>query len=199
MKLIVGLGNPGEKFRYTRHNVGFMVADKLVKDKLPLKTSLKAWKREEKYVAEICKIDDTVILKPQTFMNIAGLSVSRVANFYKIESENIWVIHDDIDLPLGKIRIRKGGASAGHRGIDSMIRELGNSDFVRFRLGIGRGKLDIPHTADHNLHRRDVEKFVVSPFRDNEGGEVKHLIKRAVEAVEIALDKGFDKAMNRFN
>lgn len=199
MKLIVGLGNPGGKFEYTRHNVGFMVAERFVKDRLPLAPSLTAWKKEEKFASEICKLDDCIVMKPQTYMNRSGASVVMVLNYFKIEPSDIWVVHDDIDLPLGKIRIRRGGASAGHHGIDSIIRNLHRDDFVRFRLGIGRGKLDKPHTADHNLHRHAVEKFVVSPFRENEGGEVKKLIKNAVTALEIAMEKEIEKAMNRFN
>ncbi len=199
MRLIVGLGNPGSKFEYTRHNIGFMVVERLVKDRFSLLPSLKVWKKEEKFLSEVCKADDYIVSKPQTYMNLAGLAVAKIANFYKVNTSDILVVHDDIDLPIGKIRIRVGGASAGHHGIDSIIKNLGSSDFVRIRLGIGRGKLDKPHGEGHNLHRHEVEKFVVSPFRDNEGGEVKKLIKNAVEAVEIALDKGIEKAMNRFN
>lgn len=200
MKLIVGLGNPGTKFEYTRHNIGFMVVERLVKNRLSLFPSLKAWKEESRFDAEVCKIDGTIVIKPQTYMNLAGMAVFKVVNFYKINISDIWVVHDDIDLPLGKIRIRKGGASAGHHGIDSIIKELGGkTEFVRFRLGIGRGKLDKPHGENHNLHRHEVEKFVVSLFKDNEAGGVKHLIKNTVSALEIALDKGIDKAMNRFN
>lgn len=199
MKLVVGLGNPGEKFKYTRHNIGFMVVERLVKDKLSLLPSLTAWKKDEKMAAEICKLDDCLIIKPQTYMNLAGLAVVRLAHFYKIAKDDIWVVHDDIDLPLGKIRIRRGGASAGHHGIESIIKELGTSEFVRFRLGIGRGKLDIPKSADINLHRREIEKYVLSIFRDNEGGAVKNLVKNAVEALEIAINKGMEAAINRFN
>ncbi|MBI4067266.1 aminoacyl-tRNA hydrolase [Candidatus Gottesmanbacteria bacterium] len=206
MRLIVGLGNPGEKFQYTRHNIGFMVVERLVKNKLSLLPSLKAWKKDEKFNCEVCKLpaspsgrDDLLVIKPSTYMNLSGMSVAKMAQFYKINTPDVWVVHDDIDLPLGKIRIRKGGASAGHHGIESIIKYLGSSDFMRFRLGIGKGKLDKPHTADHNLHRHEVEQFVVSPFRDSEGGEVKKIIKNAVEALEIALDKGLEKAMNRFN
>lgn len=199
MKLIVGLGNPGGKFEYTRHNIGFMVVERLVKDKFSLLPSLKAWKMEKQYPAQLCKKDDLIVMKPLSFMNLSGLAVKRVMDFYKIKIDSLWVIHDDIDLPIGKIRIRKGGASAGHHGIDSIIKNLNDDDFVRFRLGIGRGKLDKPRGEGHNLHRHEVEKFVVSPFRDNEGGEVKKLIKNAVEALEITLDKGIEKAMNRFN
>ncbi len=199
LKLIVGLGNPGSKFQYTRHNIGFMVVERLVKDKLSLLPSLKAWKKDEKFLSEICKADEFIVVKPQAFMNISGMAVSRIANFYKIDVSDIWVIHDDIDLPLGKIRIRKGGASAGHHGIDSIMRTLGKSEFVRFRLGVGRGKLNINRSTGHNLHRRDVEKFVISLFHETEAGEVKHLIKNTVTAIEIALDKGIEAAMNRFN
>lgn len=206
MKLIVGLGNPGDKYIFTRHNIGFMVVEKLVKDKLSLSASLKAWKKEEKFLSEVCKTpaspqggDDFIAIKPQTYMNLAGLAVVKIANFYKIVTSDIWVIHDDLDLPLGKIRLRKGGASAGHHGIDSIIQNLGTSNFIRFRLGIGRGKLDKPHTADHNLHRRGVEKFVVSLFKEDEASEVKHLIKNSAVALDLALKKGIEAAMNRFN
>lgn len=199
MKLIIGLGNPGSKFEQTRHNIGFTVIDKLVKSRLSLLSSLKAWKKSEKFKAEICKLDDCLVVKPQTYMNLSGLSVSSLASFYKVHPEDVWVVHDDIDLPLGMIRIRKGGASAGHHGIESILKEWGESEFFRFRLGIGKGKLDTHKTMDKNIHRQDIEKFVIAPFKDSEAGEVKKLIKRAVEAIEIALDKGIDKAMNRFN
>lgn len=199
MKLIVGLGNPGDKFQYTRHNIGFMVADKLVKDRLPLAPSINAWKDEQKFEGQICRLNDCIVLKPQTFMNSSGMAVCYTINYFKIKPEDVWVIHDDIDLPLGKVRIRRGGASAGHHGIDSIMKNLHYENFIRFRLGIGRGKLEIKRTADQNLHRRGVEKYVLSLFRDNEAGEVKKLIKNAVEALELALDKGIEKAMNRFN
>ncbi|MBM3283412.1 aminoacyl-tRNA hydrolase [Candidatus Gottesmanbacteria bacterium] len=199
MRLIVGLGNPKEKFQYTRHNIGFMVVEKFVKELLPLSRTLSAWKKEEKLAAEVCKIDDLIVVKPQTYMNLTGLSVRRLVDFYKIATSDIWVVHDDIDLPLGKVRIRCGGASAGHHGVDSIIRELKTADFIRFRLGIGKGKLDIFHTADKNLHRREIKRYVLSPFRVGEGGEVKNLVKKAAKALELAVDKGIQKAMNRFN
>ena len=200
MKLIVGLGNPDEKYKYTRHNVGFMVVEKLAKNLLPVVKSEKAWVGEKKFTAEICKINDQLILvKPHTYMNRSGIAVLSLINLYKISPSNLWVIHDDIDLPLGKIRIRIGGGSAGHNGVESIINNLHFSEFPRFRLGVGKGKLDIRHTADHNLHRREVEKYVLTPFRDNEGSGVKHLIKKATETLSIALSKGIEVAMNRFN
>ncbi|OGG26062.1 aminoacyl-tRNA hydrolase [Candidatus Gottesmanbacteria bacterium RIFCSPLOWO2_01_FULL_39_12b] len=200
MKLIVGLGNPDEKYKYTRHNIGFMVIEKLAKDLLPVGKSETGWSGEKKYTAEICKVGDKLVLvKPHTYMNRSGIAVLSILNFYKISINDLWVIHDDIDLPLGKIRIRRGGSSAGHNGVDSIIKNLHTDNFVRFRLGVGRGKLNIQHSGDYNLHRREIEKFVLSPFKDNEAGEVKKIIKRNVEALEIAINKGIASAMNRFN
>lgn len=200
IKLIVGLGNLDKKFQSTRHNIGFMIVEKLAKELLPVEKSEKGWIDEKKFSAQICKADQSLILaKPYTYMNRSGMAVLALVNFYKISPSNIWVVHDDIDLPLGKIRIRRGGSSAGHNGVESIINTLHFSDFIRFRLGIGKGKLNIQHTADHNLSRRMIEKYVLSPFRQNEAGEVKKMIKRSVEALKIALQKDLEKAMNRFN
>lgn len=200
MKLIVGLGNPGGKYTSTRHNIGFMVVDQLVKNELSLSETLKAWKKEDKFSSLVSKLgNDVFVIKPQTYMNLAGKAVASFANFYKIPTHDIYVVHDDIDLPIGKIRIRRGGASAGHHGIDSIITELGDSEFFRFRLGIGRGKLDKPHTMDQNLSRQEVEKYVVSPFHDSEVSDLKKLLKKAAEALKIALKKDIFSAMNQFN
>lgn len=200
MKLIVGLGNFDEKYTYTRHNIGFMVVEKLNKELLPLAKSEKAWRKEIKFTSAISKINNELLLvKPHTYMNRSGFAVQGIMQFYKITLADVWVVHDDIDLPLGKIRIRRGGGSGGHNGVESIIAQLGSPDFLRFRLGIGRGKLDLPHTADHNLHRQDIEKFVLAPFRENEAGDVKKLIKNAVTAITTTLDKGIEATMNRFN
>lgn len=199
MRLIVGLGNPGGKYLSTRHNIGFMVTEKFVKDRLSLYPSLKAWKKDDNFHALWCKIEDTIVCKPQTFMNLSGVAVAALARLYKIKPIDTWVIHDDIDLPLGKVRIRTGGGSAGHRGIESIINSLGSGDFIRFRLGIGRGKLEVIRHTDINIPRQNIEKYVVSPFTDHEAGDVKKLIKHAGEALEIAMTEGIEKAMNRFN
>lgn len=197
MLLIVGLGNPGTKYDSTRHNIGFMVVDQVVKD---LAEVDKTWHLDKDVNAYVYKTGDLVFVKPQTFMNASGFAVSKLVQFYKIEVSHIWVIHDDIDLPLGKIRIRAGGASAGHHGIESILRALsGKDEFVRFRLGVGRGKLEEKKHSDQNLGRHAVEKYVVSRFTTHEEGEVRKLIKHAAKAVEIAFHKGFDQAMNQFN
>ncbi|MEK7165267.1 MAG: aminoacyl-tRNA hydrolase [Patescibacteria group bacterium] len=196
MLLIVGLGNPGPKYASTRHNIGCMVVDHVLKDTLTLG---KSWGEDADRKALVCKKGDLVFAKPLTFMNGSGFAVKKLSDFYKIKPEDIWVVQDDIDLPLGKIRLRVGGGSAGHHGIESIMRELGNDTFVRFRLGVGRGKLEIQKGASQNLHRRSVEKYVVSPFTDHEAGAVRKLIKHAAEAMELALHKGLDVAMNQYN
>lgn len=196
MKLIVGLGNPGEKYKDTRHNVGFMVVDKLAHE---LGGSDIQWESIAKLGALVAKAGEVVLMKPETYMNGSGVAVKKVASFYKISPEDIWVIHDDLDLPLGKIRIRVGGASAGHHGIDSVIQELGNDKFVRIRLGIGKGKSGSSVVADRQLHQSSVIRFVLSRFGQSEAGEFKHLVQHGVEAVRVGLFKGVDRAMNRFN
>jgi peptidyl-tRNA hydrolase, PTH1 family len=196
MKLIVGLGNPGEKYQDTRHNVGFMVVDKLAHE---LGGSDITWKRHEKFKAYVAQSGEAMLAKPDTFMNGSGVAVKSLADFYKMVPEDIWVVHDDLDLPLGKIRIRVGGGSAGHHGIDSIIKELGNDKFVRVRLGIGRGKSGSGIVADRMLPQSSVVRFVLSRFGRSEAGDLKHLVAHGVEAVRVALFKGLDRAMNRFN
>lgn len=196
MKLIVGLGNPGDKYANTRHNIGFMVVEHLAHELG--KTSLE-WKEEPKFHAVIARDADVLLLKPTTFMNASGVAVSSVANYYHIPASDIWVIHDDLDLPIGKIRIRTGGSSAGHNGIESIMRELKTDVFTRFRLGIGRGMEGEKKSSNKNFKRRFVIDFVLSKFRSGEAGELKHMVKHGAEAVRIALLQGLDRAMNRFN
>lgn len=196
MKLIVGLGNPGDKYKDTRHNVGFMVVDKLAHE---LGGADAVWETSQKLVAEMAKTGEVVLAKPTTFMNASGVAVRKIIDFYKMKPEDVWVIHDDLDLPLGKIRIRVGGASAGHHGIDSIIKELGSDKFVRVRLGIGKVKSGGTVAADRQLHQSSVIRFVLSKFGRSEAGEFKHLVAHGVEAVRVGLFKGIDRAMNRFN
>lgn len=196
MKLIVGLGNPGHEYRDTRHNIGYMVADKLAKE---LGAEAMSWQSFGDGLALIAKAGDVILLKPLTFMNASGTAVAKAVRFYKIEPSDVWIIHDDIDLPLGKVRIRQGGGSGGHNGIESVIQELGSDAFLRMRLGIGRGKTAAAKHTDRNLHHRSVIDFVLSRFRESEAGEMRKLIKYGVDAVRLALRKGTDKAMNRFN
>lgn len=181
MKLIVGLGNPGESYDGTRHNIGFMVVDKLAHE---LGNQVK-WTEDRKKKVMTARAGEVLLVKPQTFMNASGLAVKKLVDFYKLTPDDVWVIHDDLDLPLGKIRIREKGASAGHNGVANIITHLGTDAFVRFRLGIGRGK--------------NVIDFVLSRFTQSEAGEMRKLIKYGAEAVRMALGEGTDKAMNFYN
>jgi len=191
MKLIVGLGNPGERYQNTRHNLGFMVVDAIARKFSIFNFQFSI---DKKASAEILKTefaDKKIILaKPLTFMNASGKAVAKLASNFKLQTSSIWVVHDDVDLPLGKIKIRFGGGSAGHRGVESIIKELGTDDFVRFRLGIGH-----PGREGDNT----VEKYVLREFDINEQSEVKKIIKKTVKAVKIALEKGLERVMNEFN
>lgn len=208
MKLIVGLGNPGSEYQDTRHNIGFMTIDKLAKE---LTSEVVSWKEHGTGNALVARVGEVLLVKPITFMNNSGIAVSSIMRYYKLNPSDVWIIHDDMDLPIGKIRIRSKGSSGGHRGIDSIIKELKTDTFVRFRLGIGRGKLfskgdndttDIEKgnagRAQHQRHKWDIS-FVLSRFTQGEAGTLKHLIKNGTNAVRIALSEGIDKAMLRFN
>lgn len=196
MKLIVGLGNPGDKYTQTRHNIGFMVVDRLAHE---IGATTLLWKEEEKHKALVAKVGEIMLVKPLTFMNNVGISIKSLVDYYHVSLDDIWIIHDDIDLPIGKIRIRAVGGSAGHHGIDSIMQHLKSDKFMRFRLGIGRGTRSTGPAIDKNLHHRRVIDFVLSRFRQNEAGDLKHLVQHGTEAVRIALGKGIDKAMNHFN
>lgn len=131
-KLIVGLGNPGNEYADTRHNIGFMVLNELAKQEGV------EFRLANEHKAEIAELSGGILLKPQTFMNLSGQSVASYANYFKIKPENIWIISDDLDLPLGQIRVRDTGSSGGHNGLKSIISSLGTEDFYRVRLGISQ-------------------------------------------------------------
>jgi PTH1 family peptidyl-tRNA hydrolase len=196
MKLIVGLGNPGAEYEVTRHNIGFMVVEKLARE-LTLETVV--WQEDKKHRALVARAADILLVKPLTFMNKSGDAVSALLSFYKLDVSDLWIIHDDIDLPPGKIRIRENGASGGHNGVDSIIKAVGSDAFVRFRLGVGRGNEHEQTEFDTHTKHRSVISFVLSRFHEGEAGTMKHLIKRGSEAVRTALTEGVDKAMNQFN
>lgn len=200
MILIVGLGNHEEKYQNTRHNIGFMVVDKLLSSLTPVG---KTFSEKKEFKASIAKLrwkeKEILLLKPLTYMNNSGWAVVKVAAFYKIQPSDIWVVHDDIDLPLEKLRIRRGGASGGHHGIESIIAKLGTDQFVRFRLGVGKGMLDIHRPENKNLHRREVEKRVLSPFTEEEAGDVRKIIKRTDLALRYGILYGLEKTMNKYH
>lgn len=156
MKLIVGLGNPGEKYSKQRHNVGFMILDQLAKEE-----NL-SWEDNSKLKSKMVKLKDTVLMKPQTFMNNSGDAVSLVSNFYKISPEDITVIHDDVDLPFGKYKKQFGAGAAGHHGVEDIILKLGTKEFNRDRIGIDR-------PSNPNI---PVDEYVLMDFSDKEVDEL---------------------------
>lgn len=183
--MIIGLGNPGRKFREDRHNIGFMVLDRFSKkvgesfskvkfDALLTKVS---YKGEKLYLA-----------KPQVYMNNSGSSVAQLKRYYRIPNTNFLVIYDDLDLPLGYLRLRPQGGSGGHNGMMSIINQLGFQDFPRMRLGIGRppGKME-------------PAAYVLQAFSEEDNPLVDIVLNRAVECVETFISEGLECAMNRFN
>lgn len=197
MKLIVGLGNPGEKFNGTRHNLGFEVVDRFARNMVD-----GIWLMDKKLNAEIIKLNykpqtinhELVLVRPLTFMNLSGDAVSKIVNYFKVASEDILIVHDELDLPLGKIKIRLGGAAAGHHGVEDIIKKLGTDKFGRLRLGIGNPKT---REAEHN--HISVDSFVVAKFNEHEVSDVKHLIKQGLKALGIYLDEGLEVAQRQFN
>ncbi len=187
MILIVGLGNPGEKHESSRHNVGFMVVNNFLKKLTSVKESV--WQKNAKFNSLISKVDNEMILvKPLSYMNASGAVVAKIMKFYKIPSLGLYIIHDDLDLPLGKIKISYGHGSAGHKGVESIIQEIGSNNFVRIRVGIGSDK-----------KVSNPEKYVLSNFEEKEGSKVSHMVKKATEAIEAILKQGIEKAANRYN
>ncbi|MFA5128881.1 MAG: aminoacyl-tRNA hydrolase [Patescibacteria group bacterium] len=190
MKIIVGLGNPGEKYENTRHNAGFFIIENLKLEN----ENFSGWKLNKKFNAEISegKIGGgkIVLLKPLTFMNNSGQTVAAAAHFYKIKPDNILVIHDDIDLPLGKIRVKKDGSSGGHRGVESIITALNSENFSRLKIGVG------PKERPKNF---DAANFVLKKFSKSEEKTAGDITKKATEAVAMILAEGVSAAMNKFN
>ncbi len=184
MKIIVGLGNPGQEYGATRHNVGFMTVDKLAE-----KWSITTWReRYNGLVAEYRGEETVLLVKPQTYMNLSGRAIVPLVNFYKVQFNEITVIYDDLDLPAGRLRLRLKGGSGGHRGIESMLYELGNDDFNRVRIGIGRPP-----------QGWETANYVLGRFNSEEAPVISEAIDQAASAVECILQEGFTKAMNKFN
>ena len=183
MVLVVGLGNPGKKYVGNRHNVGFMVAEKLLSEQsLP--------DPRDKFSGAFSKGaafgGDVAVLMPRTFMNLSGDSVQPACAFLKIEPKDVVVVHDELDLPFGEVRLKLGGGHAGHNGLRSIIQRLGTPDFVRVRVGVGRPPAGFAG---------DVADFVLSDFTASERAELPKLIEKALTAVERVARDGVQKAM----
>ena len=186
MKLVVGLGNPGERYEGTRHNVGFLVADSLhQRSDRPSPFS----PRFDGLVSRIrLEGEEVVVLKPQTFMNRSGRSVSRAASWFDIPPEEVLVVHDDLDLAFGTVRVKVGGGSGGHRGLESCFVELGSREFARVRVGIGR---PAPES--------DATDYVLERFDEEQRGNLADVVSLAADAARMTIGAGAAAAMNRFN
>jgi PTH1 family peptidyl-tRNA hydrolase len=183
--LIIGLGNPGREYKDNRHNIGFMLIDRLAVrlDARGLKLQSKAIVTSGLYEGR-----KLILAKPQTYMNLSGQSVQGLLNFYKIPPENLMVAHDDLDLPLGTIRIRPSGGAGGQKGMASTIERLGTKDFPRLRLGIGRPP-----------GRMDAAAYVLQDFSRADMLIVSETLDRAADAVLTFVTAGLNAAMNKFN
>ncbi|MBA3961401.1 MAG: aminoacyl-tRNA hydrolase [Chthoniobacterales bacterium] len=180
MRLVAGLGNPGREYQRTRHNVGFMVVDRLAADrKLP-------WKYSEKWGAAWGK-SEAIFVKPATFMNRSGEPLSAIANFYKITAAEILVVLDDLALPLGRLRLRAHGSSGGHNGLESIFQHFGTESIPRLRVGIGAAPVE------------GAVDYVLGRFFEEEKKLLDETLVRTAAAVNCAIDNGVFAAMNQFN
>ena len=184
MKLVVGLGNPGNQYLRTRHNVGFLAIDQiaLACGSLTWKTGFKG-----RYAKTRISNEDVILLKPETFMNLSGESVRALIDFYHIIPADILIIYDDVDLPPGTVRIRESGSSGGHNGMKSIIAHIGTSDFKRIRIGIGKDSLR--PTADH----------VLSNFTADESLLIQQALNVSSSAISTWMSQPFEIVMNRYN
>ena len=192
MKLIIGLGNPGRIYANNRHNVGFACLNHFAKSQ-----GIRFDKKQCKARIGIGEVVDSkvVLARPQTYINLSGQSVGLLIKKFAINLNDLLVIHDELDLPLGKIRIRHGGGSGGHKGVDSIISCLKNQDFLRIRVGIGR-----PNTTDNTeINEVDIITYVLSDFTPEEKQIVTQVIPRVSEATYCLLTEGPAAAMNKYN
>lgn len=184
--IVAFLGNPGLKYNGTRHNAGFMAADAMEK-----KLGVSINKMRFKALTQTADIGGkkVLLMKPQTYMNLSGDAIVQAANFYKVPPERVIVVSDETALPIGRLRIRRGGSAGGHNGLKSVIARLGTDQFPRIRLGVG----DKPH-PDY-----DMADWVLSAFKGQDAADMELVTKKAADAVECYITEGADRAMNRFN
>lgn len=185
MKLIAGLGNPGDKYSNTRHNIGFMVIDAL-----GARYGIRVVNNKKKSLtgSGIVAEEKVMMTKPQTFMNLTGEALGPLFSFLDIEIEDVIVVHDDLDLDFGRIKIKAGGGHGGHNGIRSIIPHIGGKDFIRVRVGIGKPPKGW-----------DISNYVLNQFSSEEKKDLDDLLERAADAVETIISVGHLKAMNAFN
>ena len=186
---MVGLGNPGSKYEFTRHNIGFRIVDNLVRD---METEFKKIKSYYSLVSRgMINNHKVMLVKPQTFMNLSGRAVNRVVSYYKIPLQDLLIVYDDLNLELGKIRIRKRGSAGGHKGMESIMQYLNSEDIPRLRIGIGN-----PSSVNFNF---DYVSYVLSNFNNNEKDKIEEVIQLSTEAIKTIIEDNFEKAMRKYN
>ncbi len=185
MHVIAGLGNPGRNYKDTRHNAGFMVIDYMARQN---GIKVRSFKYKARTGTGRIDREKILLLKPRTYMNLSGISVEECLKGQKVEPARLVVIHDDMDLPAGRIKVKAGGGSGGHKGIDSIIKYLGTDEFARVRFGIGK-PVDKEETVD----------YVLSPFSPSEREELENALEKGARAALCVVFEGADAAMNKFN
>lgn len=198
MKLIVGLGNPGAKYKNNRHNIGFMVVDIFA-----IEEGL-SWKYSRDWMCHFCKTRNFILIKPSTYMNESGESAKVVVDYFSIENDDVLAIHDELDIEFGKIRLSFNGSSAGHHGVESVNRGLGTQDFARLRVGIDSPRRVSDEAGRPSQKATDgksisAERYVLEDFSDKEKRGLPEVIAKCEEAIKSYLDDGIEATMNRFN
>ncbi len=185
MFLIVGLGNPGARYDKTRHNVGFMLVDRMA-----AAFALPGWSRQQRSLT--CRLrlgaQEILLAKPQTFMNLSGEAILDLIRYHPIEADRLLIVYDEVALPLGKIRLRRSGSSGGHKGMESIIHRLGTAEIPRLRIGVAGAVLP-----------ENLSDYVLSNFSDDEREALEPALERAVEAIQSAVEEGLETAMSRHN
>jgi peptidyl-tRNA hydrolase, PTH1 family len=185
VKIIVGLGNPGVHYQGSRHNVGFQVVDRLSeRQRIPICSR----RFKALYGTGRINSEDVVLVKPITFMNLSGEAVRKTANAFSVAREDLIVIHDDLDLALGRLRVKRKGGDGGHQGVRSIVEAMGSNAFLRLKVGIGRPPKEV-----------DPADYVLSPFEEDDQPEIDSALSRAAEAVAAILSEGVEAALTRFH
>lgn len=185
---MVGLGNPGLKYKFTRHNIGFRIVDNLARN---IEIEFKKVKSYYSLISRgMINNHKVILLKPQTFMNLSGRAVSKVVSYYKIPLRDLLIVYDDLNLELGQVRIRKKGSTGGHKGIESIMQYLGSEEIPRLRIGIGN--------SSENFNFNYVP-YVLSNFNNEERDKLGEIIQLSTDAIKTVIEDGFEKAMRKYN
>jgi len=188
LKIVVGLGNPGLKYEFTRHNIGFRIVDSLAQD---IEAEFKKVKSYYSLISRgMINNQKVILIKPQTFMNLSGRAVSKVVSYYKIPLQDLLIVYDDLNLELGQVRIRKKGSAGGHMGMESIMQYLNSEDVPRLRIGIGNPSVNFNFNC---------VSYVLSNFNGDEKDKIKKVIQLSAEATKTIIEDGFEKAMRKYN